>query len=89
MRVCLCVRVCVCACVCVCVRAYECVPIFNAAIRLCMLIFRYIRRKTLTFSAQNCLKMDLGLEIQKTNVGIRISILEIPCVPIFRQNGHL
>ena len=29
--------------------------------------------------------MDLGFEIQKTNVGIRIHILEIPCVPIFRQ----
>ena len=32
--------------------------------------------------------MDLGLEIQNTNVGIRISILEIPCVPIFSQNRH-
>ena len=32
--------------------------------------------------------MDLGLEIQKTNVGIRISILVIPCVPIFSQNKH-
>ena len=30
-----------------------------------------------------------GLEFQKINVGIRISILEIPCVPIFRQNGQL
>ena len=29
--------------------------------------------------------MNLGLKIQKTNVEIRISILEIPCVPIFRQ----
>ena len=29
------------------------------------------------------------MEIHKTNVGIRISILEIPCVPIFRQNGQL
>ena len=40
----------------------------------------------LTSLAQICPKIDLGLEIQKTNVGIRISILEIPCVPIFRQN---
>ena len=32
--------------------------------------------------------MNLGLEIQKTNVGIKISILEIPRGPIFRQNGH-
>ena len=29
--------------------------------------------------------MDLGFEIQKTNFGIRIHILEIPCVPSFRQ----
>ena len=28
----------------------------------------------------------LGLEFQKICVGIWISILEIPCVPIFRQN---
>ena len=34
-------------------------------------------------------KIDLGLEIQKTNVGIKISILEISCVEIFRQNGQL
>ena len=32
--------------------------------------------------------MDLVLELQKTNVGIQISILEIPCVPIFRKNEH-
>ena len=37
--------------------------------------------------AQICPKRKLGFEIQKTNVGIRISILQIPCVPIFRQNG--
>ena len=30
--------------------------------------------------------MNLGLEIQKTNVGIRISMLEILYMPIFRQN---
>ena len=30
--------------------------------------------------------MDLGLEIEKTNVGIRIIILKIPYVPIFRNN---
>ena len=45
--------------------------------------------KALVFSAQICLKTDLGLEIQKPNVGIRISILEIPCVPIFQQKGQL
>ena len=48
-----------------------------------------LKRTTLTFLAQICPKRKLGFEIQKTNVGIRISILEIPCVPIFRQNGQL
>ena len=47
------------------------------------------KRTTLTFLAQISPRMDLGLEIQKTNAGIRISILEIPCVPIFRQKGQL
>ena len=47
------------------------------------------KQTTLTFLAQICPKRKLGFEIQKTNVGIRISILEIPCVPIFRQNGQL
>ena len=42
-----------------------------------------------TFLAQICPKIGLGLEIQKTNVGIRISILKISCVPIFRQNEQL
>ena len=32
--------------------------------------------------------MDLELEIQTTIVGITTSILEIPSVPIFRQNGY-
>ena len=43
----------------------------------------------MTFLAQICPKRKRGFEIQKTNVKIRISILEIPCVPIFRQNGQL
>ena len=47
------------------------------------------KRKALIFSAQICLKTDLGLEIQKPNFGTRISILEIPCVPIFQQKGQL
>ena len=33
--------------------------------------------------------MDLELEIQETNVGIGISIFEILCVPIFRQNRQI
>ena len=32
--------------------------------------------------------MNLGLEIQKTNVRIKISTLEMRCVLIFRQNVH-
>ena len=33
--------------------------------------------------------MDLGFEIQKTNVGTRINNLEITCGPVFRQNNQL
>ena len=44
-----------------------------------------LKRATLTFLAQICPKRKSGFEIKKTNVGIRISILEIPCVPIFRH----
>ena len=40
----------------------------------------------LTFLAQICPKMDLGLAIQKTIVRIRISILNIPYVSIVSQN---
>ena len=47
------------------------------------------KRTTLTFLVQICPKGNLDLEIQKTNFGIRISILEIPRVPIFRQNDQL
>ena len=47
------------------------------------------KQTTLTFLAQICPKMDLGSEIQKTNVGIRISIVKMLCVPIFRKNGQL
>ena len=44
---------------------------------------------TLNFLAQFCPKMDLGLEIEKSNVGIRIKILKILSVPIFNQYGEL
>ena len=49
-----------------------------------------LKRTALTFLAQICPKRKLQFDIQETNVvRIRISILEIPCVPIFRQNGQL
>ena len=48
-----------------------------------------LKLTNLTFLVQICPKRKLGFEIQKSNVGIRIIILEIPCVPIFRQNGQL
>ena len=48
-----------------------------------------VKQTALISSAQICPKTDLGLKILKANVGIRISILEILCVPIFRQNGQL
>ena len=41
------------------------------------------------FSTQIFPKLDVGFGIQKGNVGIRISILKIPCVPIFRKNEQL
>ena len=44
------------------------------------------KQTALTFSAQICPKKDLALTIQKNIVGIRISILDIPYVPIFSQN---
>ena len=44
---------------------------------------------TLKFSAQICLKKDLGFETEKNNVGIRINIVETLCVPIFSQTGQL
>ena len=47
------------------------------------------KQTALTFLVQICPKMDLGFEIQKTNIGIRISILEVLCVPIFRKKGQL
>ena len=48
------------------------------------------KQTALTFSAQICPKMDLGLAIQKKNIfGIRISIPDTPCVPIFNQNEQL
>ena len=47
------------------------------------------KQTILTFLAQICPKRNLKLEIRKTNIGIRISILEIPCVQTFRQDGQL
>ena len=44
-----------------------------------------LKQTTLTYLAQICPKRKLGFQSQKTNLGIRISILEIACVPIFRQ----
>ena len=44
------------------------------------------KQTALTFLAQICPKMDLGLAIQKTIVRIRISILNIPYVSIVSQN---
>ena len=48
-----------------------------------------LKRTTLTFLVQIYPKRKLGFGIQKTNVGIRISIFEIPFVPILRQNRQL
>ena len=49
----------------------------------------YGKRTTFAFLAQAQIKGDLGLENQKTNVVIRISILQISCLPFFRENEQL
>ena len=43
----------------------------------------------LNFSSQICPKMKLRLEIQKTNLGIRISNFEIVFVQFFKPNGQI
>ena len=43
----------------------------------------------MTFLAQISPKINFWWEIQKTNVGIRTSFLEAPCVPTFRQKEQL
>ena len=48
-----------------------------------------LKQTTLTFLVQICPKRKVGFEIQKINVRITISILEIPYVPIFRQNQQV
>ena len=47
------------------------------------------KQTTSIFSVQISPKTNLGLGIPETNVGLRISILEIPCVPIFRRDRQL
>ena len=46
------------------------------------------KQTTLTFLVQICQRMDLGLAIQKTNVGTRISIVKMPCVRIFKKRDN-
>ena len=41
------------------------------------------------FFSPNLPKNRFRVAIQKTIVGIRISILDIPCVPIYGQNEQL
>ena len=47
------------------------------------------KQAALTFLAQISPKVNLGLAIQKTVVKIRISTLDIPCVPMLSQNEQL
>ena len=50
---------------------------------ICVCANFHAKQTALTFSVQILAKMGLGLATQKTIFGIRISILDIPCVPIF------
>ena len=45
-----------------------------------------LKQTNLTLFGPNLPKKKIRIWIPKTNVGVRISILEIPCAPIFRQN---
>ena len=45
--------------------------------------------KNLTFLSQIWPRMNFKFEIKKTNVDTRVRILEIPCMPTFRQNEQL
>ena len=60
---------------CVCVCVFVCVW----CVCVCVCANFQVKQIALTFSDQISPKMDLGLEIQKTNVGIGIIILEILC----------
>ena len=53
-----------------------------------MAAFFQVKRTALILSPQICPKTNLELEIQKTNVDLRISILEILYVPMFGLNGQ-
>ena len=46
-------------------------------------------RKTLSFWARICPKMDFGLEFQKSASGFRISNLEILCEPFLKEREQL
>ena len=56
---------------------------------MCVRVNFQAKQTALTFSVQICPKLDLGLTIQKTILAIRISILDIPGVPIFSENELL
>ena len=54
---------------------------------MCVCASFQAKQTAFTFSAQIGRNVDLELEIQKTIVGMRISILDITCVPMFSLNA--
>ena len=56
---------------------------------MCVCANVHAKQTDLFFAAQICLKMDLGLAIEKATVGKKISSLDILCVPVFSQNEQL
>ena len=46
------------------------------------------KQTALTFLSQICLKMDLGLEIRKTNFGIRIKSLRYSVWQFLKKSGN-
>ena len=56
---------------------------------MCMCANIQAKQTALTFSAQICQKRIQRWQLKKNIVGTRISILDIPYVPIFSQNEQV
>ena len=76
LGLCVCVCICVCVCVCVCVRVCVCVCVFQFSL------------KTKSFGFFKLAKNWFRVRKFK-KLAIRISILKIICMPIFKQSERL
>ena len=63
--------------------------IWNQLFQGLMCAYFQAKLTSLTLLAQTCPKTNFGVKFQKTKSEFGISTSKIPCVPIFKQNGHL